>query len=121
MNYLTLKLKDKQLQPLESLTGEVAWQLDNTPKYMKLRLFWFTRGRGSDDLRVVEERELTAMKQGTIPFTFTLPAGPYSFSGRLITLTWAVEVVTDNKKVFSSKEFVLSPTGEEILLDATSA
>ena len=30
---------------------------------------------------------------GTRPFEFEIPRGPYSFSGKLITLAWAIEIV----------------------------
>ena len=47
-------------------------------------------------------------------FEFNLPPSPYSFSGRLITLSWGVEVVTDKQSDVA--EFVLSPHGREVLL-----
>lgn len=119
MNYLTLTLDEKQLRPMQTVSGEVAWQLAEAPKMLTLRLFWYTRGRGSDDLRVVEYRELPLTTQGKSRFSVALPAGLYSFSGRLITLTWGVEVITDDNQVFASEDIIVSPNGEEVRLDAS--
>ena len=51
---------------------------------------------------------------------FVLPPAPYSFSGKLISLIWAVEVVAEGIKEASRLEFTLSPDGREITLSSAA-
>jgi predicted ATPase len=37
------------------LEGKATWQLDQAPAKMFLRLFWFTRGKGTEDIEVISE------------------------------------------------------------------
>lgn len=48
-------------------------------------------------------------------FRFRLPAGPYSFEGKLITLAWALEAVIAGA-VLGRLEITVSPTGEPVRL-----
>ena len=47
-------------------------------------------------------------------FEFKIPAGPYSFSGLLISLAWALELELDKECL--QYDIVVSPTGKEISL-----
>ncbi len=81
-------------KPGETITGTVFWQLDEEAEAVEVRLFWFTEGKGTRDVEVVASRHLAQPgPSGTRPFELEVPRGPYSFSGRLITLSWAVEMV----------------------------
>ena len=62
------------------------------------------------------EQPVRETVQGEQRVKFTLPAAPYSFSGKLISLIWAVELVADDSDS-ARWEFVLGPDGAEILLD----
>ena len=91
------------------------WSLPSTPRSLEARLFWFTRGKGTEDVGVVATEHVPAPgAHGEHRVRFTLPEAPYSFSGRLISLIWAVELVADNTA--ARWEFVLAPEGREILL-----
>ena len=91
------------------------WSLPSTPRSLEARLFWFTRGKGTEDVDVVATEPVPAPgAHGERRVRFTLPDAPYSFSGRLISLIWAVELVADNTA--ARWEFVLAPEGREILL-----
>ena len=95
------------------------WSLPSVPRLLEARLFWFTRGKGTEDVGVVATEVVPAPgAQGTHRVRFTLPEAPYSFSGRLISLIWAVELVAD--KTAARWEFVLAPEGREILLPQTT-
>lgn len=50
-----------------------------------------------------------------------LPADPYSFSGTLISLVWALEVVAEPGGAAGRIDVVVSPTGNEIRLTAKEA
>ncbi|HBL29737.1 MAG TPA: hypothetical protein DD490_23115 [Acidobacteria bacterium] len=106
-------------RPGDLVEGTVRWQGAEPPEGVELRLFWYTEGRGDQDLEVVE----------TIPFAnpgahdrrsfrLRLPEGPYSFSGKLITLAWALEAVAQPGDRAGNLPLVVSPTGRELLLPA---
>ena len=104
-------------RPGDVVEGTVRWQLPEPPEEIELRLFWSTEGKGDQDLELMQ----------TVPFgnpgaldcrTFRvrLPEGPYSFSGKLITLRWALEVVAQPGDHAGNLFLTVSPTGEEIQL-----
>jgi hypothetical protein len=45
-----------------------------------------------------------------------LPEGPYSFSGKLISLIWALELACSPGSETVRREITVSPTGHEIVL-----
>jgi hypothetical protein len=106
---------DSTRKPREVLELLARWSLPSSPRSLEARLFWFTRGTGTEDVGVVATERVTAPDaHGEHRVRFTLPDAPYSFSGRLISLIWAVELVAD--KAAARWEFVLAPDGREILL-----
>jgi hypothetical protein len=54
-------------------------------------------------------------------FSLQLPEGPYSFSGKLISLAWALELVAEPGSRASRIEITVSPTRREILITPTAA
>lgn len=108
---------DTAFRPGDVLAGAVSWQLAEAPHGAEVRLFWYTAGRGTQDVGVVSTLPLAAPAAADRrEFELRLPDGPYSFSGRLISLLWAVEVVILPGPRAGRLEFVLSPTGREIVL-----
>lgn len=105
-------------RPGELLTGSVAWRLDRPAKDLEVRLFWFTQGKGTQDVRVTAIRRLDVGLHGRGGFRFKLPDSPYSFSGKLISLTWAIEAVAQPGERSARAEIVISPEGKEVRLDA---
>lgn len=109
------QLDNRQFVPGEILQGRVGWQSDAAIKKAELRLFYFTSGRGTRDVEVVNtqvwKNPSSAEKQ---EFSFNLPAGPYSFSGQLISLEWALELVISPGNHTERLEFTLSPDGNEV-------
>jgi hypothetical protein len=103
--------------PRERIAGTVSWNLDHDVTSLELRLFWFTRGKGTQDVSVISQIQIDVRaRSGQRPFEFVLPDGPYSFSGRLISLIWGLELVTPKAKQSQRVEFVLAPAGKEIEL-----
>jgi len=49
-------------------------------------------------------------------FRFRLPEGPYSFSGKLISLLWAIEVVASPGDMAGRAGIVVSPSGREVVI-----
>lgn len=104
-------------RPGDLVEGTVRWQLPEPPESIELRLFWSTAGKGDQDLEVVETVPFAnpgALDRRT--FRVRLPEGPYSFSGKLITLTWALEAVALPGERAGNLFLTVSPTGEEIRL-----
>lgn len=105
------------LVPGQVVDGTVAWTVDDPPKKAMLRLFWYTEGRGTQAVGVVEELELPAGRttcRGT--FRFSIPDTPYSFRGQLISLKWAIELVLNKGKQVERLELVVSPWVEQLTL-----
>lgn len=104
-------------RPGETLSVAVLWALSAAPGRMEARLFWRTRGKGTEDLEIVAQQPLPApAAAGETTLRFTLPDSPWSFSGKLISLTWGVEVVAEPGGQSARVEFVLGPNAQEILL-----
>lgn len=103
--------------PGDTLAGTVAWQLGEPPQSAELHLIWDTQGKGTAESTIV--RTVTfAHPQAveTRPFEFALPDAPYSFSGQLISLIWALELEIQPGDHGERFEIVLAPGGREVLL-----
>jgi hypothetical protein len=106
-------------EPGEDLAGEVSWSLDKPVNALELRLFWFTRGKGTEDAGVVQTMKFEGpQSQETRPFQFRLPDAPYSFSGQLISLVWALELIVYPSKDMSRREFIMGPDGKEVRVES---
>lgn len=109
-------------RPGEWVEGKAVWQLDKSADWLAIRLLWFTQGKGDADISVENEMRIEAPNSNdSRPFRFQLPAAPYSFSGKLISLVWAIEVVAEGIKEAARWEFTLSPDGREIILGTETA
>lgn len=108
--------EQRSRRPGDTIELLMAWELDRPPTMIEARLFWFTAGKGTQDVTLVDTHSLRPTARGDERVRFRLPQAPYSFSGSLITLAWAVELVADG--IAERWEFVLSPDSQEIRLDA---
>ena len=103
--------------PAEELAGEVTWQTDSDPGPIELRLFWHTAGKGTRDVELVEKVSFNApMRNDRRDFRFVLPNSPYSFSGKLISIVWALELVMLYSGDTERLEIVVSPDRSEVVL-----
>ena len=104
-------------QPGETVSGTVSWQLDEPADSVEVRLFWYTRGKGTQDVQVVKAQHFpSAGRSGRRNFTFVLPEEPYSFSGKLISLIWALEAVVQPGDRSQRLELVVAPQRREVVL-----
>jgi hypothetical protein len=120
MNTLRIDLDDDRrwYLPGETITGRAVWHLERPAEAIEVRLFWHTSGKGTEDVEIVDrERTAAGGATGERGFSFRLPLGPYSFSGSLITLSWALELVVmpggDTERV----DLVVAPTPVEVRLE----
>ena len=119
MSELRINLTDEKsnYEPGEELSGSASWQLETVERVIELRLFWFTRGRGVEDARVVQTIRFEQPRNvETRSFKFRLPEAPYSFSGKLISLIWALELIGEPSKQISRRELVIGPGSREVQL-----
>jgi hypothetical protein len=82
--------------PKGHVDGTVAWDLPEKPKLLELRLLWYTSGRGTMDVGVVGRQRIdNAGTHGIQAFHLTLPHAPRPFAGKLVAITWALELVAE--------------------------
>jgi len=117
---LVVVLKDEAsaFEPGDEVRGVAGWRLAVPPQSASVRLIWFTKGKGTQDVQVVAREELEGplgAEEGR-KFRFVLPEGPYSFSGKLVSLVWAVELVVQPGDRGERAEIVVGPGGREVLL-----
>lgn len=119
MNTLGVALEGGQTayRPGDDVRGVASWTLEEPPKAVEVRLFWHTQGKGDQDVEVVETTAFQNPGQTDLrEFRFRLPDGPYSFSGKLISLLWAIEVVASPGDMAGRAGIVVSPSGREVVI-----
>jgi hypothetical protein len=114
--------------PGDDVTGYVLIERrDSMPPSLDLRLKWLTLGKGDRDEGVVDQQQFVpgAIADGArFKFKLRIPeTGPYSFSGKYVSLGWCVEIhrtaLTRKDKAAdseSSADLVVSGTGRELIL-----
>jgi hypothetical protein len=104
-------------RPGEEVRGTASWSLEEPPRAVELRLFWRTEGKGTQDIGLAETVPFEgAGQQDHRDFRLRLPEAPYSFSGKLVSLVWALELVAKPGALAGRTDVVITPTGREILL-----
>jgi len=116
MNSLTLEIDEQPFyRPGEKLTGKATWSGDPSPERVDVRLFWFTSGAALSQVGIVNRCVVKNPKdRRSTTFEFTLPEGPWSFAGRLVTLRWAVEVVAFPSRASAISMITLGPDQRRI-------
>ena len=116
--------KDKSTYlPGQTISGMVSWgELPPETDKVAVRLIWFTSGKGDRDVQIVGELDVDRPgAAGELEFNFVVPHRPYSFSGQLISLTWALEAIVFPGMEAQQLELIVSPNAREILLDHESS
>lgn len=117
MNSLTLIIPKDCYAPQSELAGQVEWSSKNRNETIEISLYWYTTGKGTQDIEIVDEHVFdTVATSGKKSFSFKLPDQPYSFSGKLITLSWAIEAKMTSQNTRDEFEFIMSPFDAEVLL-----
>jgi hypothetical protein len=101
--------------PGDAIEGCVLWE-GGQPASLQLRLFWFTQGKGTQDVEVVEALNLNPSgESGEVPFQLIAPGKPHSFSGKLLSLGWALEAI-GKPNGLARQDVVIAPERREINL-----
>lgn len=112
----------RSFHPGDDIRGTVSWNEPEALESVTVTLLYFTSGKGTQDVVNVRSEDFESVgRSGSRNFSFRLPDQPYSFSGKLISLSWAVEAVADPSEETARQEFVVSPTGSAIVLSADAA
>jgi hypothetical protein len=119
MSQLKIATRENQtvFRPGDEISGAAGWQLDQPAKRVEIRLFWHTDGKGTKDVGIADSvRFDNPQPEEARPFKFVAPCHPWSFSGRLVSLLWALEIVVEPGPDSARFDLVISPTGGEVLL-----
>ncbi len=98
----------------ETIRGTASWEsLPEKTNKLSVRLIWYTQGKGDRDVELLAslDYEITPgmRRGGQQGFDFVAPSRPYSFSGKLIELTWAVEVIAYPTRDSVVEKIVIGP------------
>ena len=114
---LTLDTSDGRtwFKPGELIEGRASWHFEEEVDAIEVRLFWYTSGKGSQDVGIVRvlrtERPDTS---GFREFSIRVPEAPYSFSGKLITLAWGIELVAVPSGETERLDILIGPRPVEV-------
>lgn len=104
-------------RPGEMIRGAAAWSLGSIPQSATIRIGWNTAGKGTVNSSAVETKPLpVSAAREQVMFELRAPLEPYSFSGKLISLIWAVELLVEPGRKLMRTEIVIAPGIEEINL-----
>lgn len=105
----------------ENIGGLLRWNLDQAPRWLELRLFWYTEGKGTQNVGVEAQQRFTDLSiSGERPFQFIAPAHPPSCSGKLVSIRWALELVSNDAHEIARVEVVIAPDAREIMLGSAT-
>ena len=117
MSDLKIEITDgrRTFEPGETINVAAAWRVASPPSTVESRLIWYTRGKGDADMGIVRRQIWDSVQASdSRQCTFELPNGPYSFSGKLISLIWAVELVVEPSGQSERIDITVGPEGHEV-------
>ena len=109
---------DTAFEPGAEVRGRVEWQPDGPAREsLQISLLWHTEGKGAEDVRIVDQVQVDLPRpHGHRDFSFRLPNFPWSFTGKLVSLVWAVEASLEPKGAVERVSIVSAPGGVAIEL-----
>jgi len=116
---MAIELSEGKLsyRPRQLMRGSFSWSSLDQLKSLELRLFWYTQGKGTQDVTLVEMRRINSPAlMGRERFEFRVPDGPYTMHGKLISVLWALELVSEGPNEVTRVDVVVSPWGEPVIL-----
>lgn len=118
---ISIKLNEpsKSYAPGDMIAGSVTWaKLLRETDRLEIRLIWYTQGKADRDVGIILSNVREAPGEaGEQEFAFQTPSRPFSFSGKLISLVWAIEVVEFPSTDGIREMIVVSRNREEIILE----
>ena len=123
MSQLAIRLDGRTaFEPGETISVEIEWSLPSPVDAIELRAVWNTVGKGTKDVGIEEILTIASpnVKESRL-VNVALPTAPYSFSGTLISLVWALELVVLPSGAACRQEITIAPEGLKIELTAQRA
>jgi hypothetical protein len=120
---MSIDLEDnrRDFSPRDTVSGRVSWTLDGDAKSAELRLFWYTAGKGTQNVGVDQTVPFANPElHDRRDFRLTLPAAPYSCSGSLVSIMWALELIIEPGGRTERVNITVAPGGHEVILSNTS-
>ena len=115
---LSLDKPDKSYAPGELISGTIRWDKQVAPKWVEIRLYWYTSGYGTQDIGISTTERFTNLRErDERSLLFTAPSHPISCRGQLVSITWAIEALCENERNLPSIDIVIGPFGREIELN----
>lgn len=120
---IQLQLQNEQFEPGQEIAGEVIWSGLNVDDRIEVRLVWYTSGKGTRDIEVVSVLPLSlplasSQGEGREQFSLNAPTYPFSFSGKLISIVWAVEGVIMPGGDAATTPIMIGPGAAEVVVVA---
>jgi hypothetical protein len=101
----------------EEVQIALTWEFEVPQSHFEIRFVWSTHGKGDQDLQVVKKLKILAPgTSGQELVTTKLPSSPYSFSGKLISLVWGIEVIAFPSRENVRFDIVIGPNAQEVSL-----
>lgn len=119
MNSMRIESADGRtaFEPGEKMIVVAEWSLVERPESIEIRLVWNTRGKGDTDVEVVDVKSIDAPPaHDKHRAEFLLPTEPYSFSGKLISLIWGLELIALPSNEAARLDITIAPGGREVVL-----
>ena len=117
MEDISLDLNATDYEPGDELSGQVAWNLDRSPKVVTVSVGWYTKGRGTEDEEIVWQQEWKTDENGDIQgFHCQLPEAPLSYIGKLIQIIWYVSAETKKGRAHTQTEIIVAQQGQVVRL-----
>lgn len=124
MNNLQISLPSgtTAFEPGTEIEVDVEWSCDQILDALQLRLVWSTAGKGDLDIKVAKTVQIRHPDQsGAQRLMIVLPWGPYSFSGKLISILWGLELIAFPSEASTRTEITIAPGGKEVRLQEAGA
>ena len=114
---LRIELEPRRaFEPGEEIAVQLGWDFSTAPESVELRVVWNTSGKGTQDVGVASVTPFEFPKaHETRRTTVSLPEQPYSFSGKLISIVWALELVALPDEQSTREEVTIGPGAKEVL------
>lgn len=124
MGTVELLLPDQRtaFEPGESIGVTAGWMLEPGETEIEMRLAWHTSGKGGTDAEVANKWRFDnpALRESRV-LEIVLPKSPYSFSGKLVSLSWTLELVAQPSGTFTQVDLIIAPGCREVILHASES
>ncbi len=117
MNTIKIHLTDDRTTytPEQTIRGKLEWQLDDRPRAIELQLIWQTEGKGTKDAdAAVVQRWDSPAPSDELSFELTVPPGPLSYHGSMISILWTLEALAVKPHAVASCGITISTAGQAI-------